>query len=70
MALEILRRVEREGAYSSLLLQRLDEIQPGRDVSLVTELVYGTIRRARYLDDVIAAYSSRPVASIEPDLRL
>ncbi|HKY32212.1 MAG TPA: 16S rRNA (cytosine(967)-C(5))-methyltransferase RsmB [Candidatus Polarisedimenticolia bacterium] len=69
-ALSILQRVEHEGAYSSMLLQSLDagRLHP-RDLALITELVLGVLRRARYLDHVLAAFSSRPVEAIDPRLR-
>ncbi len=70
VAFDILRRVEEEGAYSSLLLQAIDERDLAeRDIALVTELVYGVLRRRLYLDHVLAAFSSRPVEEIDPDLR-
>ncbi len=71
LALEILRRVEQEEAYSSLLLQRLggEDLAP-RDRALVTELVYGVLRRRLYLDRIIADFSSRPLEAIDPLLVL
>ncbi|HZI92796.1 MAG TPA: 16S rRNA (cytosine(967)-C(5))-methyltransferase RsmB [Patescibacteria group bacterium] len=71
IAFTILRRVEQEGAYSSVLLQHMDagELEP-RDLALITELVYGVLRRQMYLDHVIASFSTRPLERIDPDLRL
>jgi len=70
-AFALLKRVEREGAYSSLLLQRLDsEEEDPRDRALAHELVLGVLRRARSLDAVIEAFSSRPPARIDADVRL
>lgn len=71
-AFEILRRVEREGAYSSLLLQNLGEDRPvdPRDLALTTELVYGVLRRRLYLDHVLGSFSSRPVPQIDNDLAI
>ena len=54
IAFEILRRVDQEGAYSSVLLQQIDAGLSSRDVGLITELVYGVLRRLLYLDHVIA----------------
>jgi 16S rRNA (cytosine967-C5)-methyltransferase len=64
--------VERHGAYSSLLLQRLGERAElsSRDLALATELVYGVLRRRLYLDHVIATFCSRPLGAIEADLVL
>ena len=59
----MLRRVEEEGAYSSLLMQHLDDEGLGRrDIGLLTELVYGVLRRRDFLDHVITRFSSRPIA--------
>jgi 16S rRNA (cytosine967-C5)-methyltransferase len=55
-ALEVLRRVEEEGAYSSLalggMLSGADFSR--RDAALATELVYGTIQRLNTIDYVLA----------------
>lgn len=44
---------------------RLEE----RDRRLLAELVYGTLRWLRRLDEVIAMAATRPFAAIDPDLR-
>ena len=66
VALEILRRVEADGAYADRLLDAVPR-RAGldlRDRGLVTELVYGTLRWQRWLDWQLARVSRRPV----PDL--
>ncbi len=69
LALAILKRVE-AGAFAAPLLQALDrEGLDARDCALVTELVYGTLRRRLYLDHVLAGCSSRPTAGIDSDVR-
>jgi 16S rRNA (cytosine967-C5)-methyltransferase len=71
VALEVIRRVTDEGAYSNRVLPRalarsgLDE----RDRALATELAYGTIRHAPGLDDAIGARAARPVARMTPGAR-
>jgi 16S rRNA (cytosine967-C5)-methyltransferase len=71
VALEILRRVEVDGAYPDPLLERwpararLDV----RDRALLTELVYGTLRWQRLLDWHLARVSHRPIAGLAPWLR-
>jgi 16S rRNA (cytosine967-C5)-methyltransferase len=64
--------VEREGAYSSILLQRLGdrETLSSRDRALISELVHGVLRWRLYLDHVIQTFSSRPLEAIDADLLL
>lgn len=52
LALEGLLQVEKNGAYSNLLLNQLIEKNKieGKDVGLLTEIVYGTIQRRDALD--------------------
>ncbi len=71
MALEVIRRVADEGAYSNRVLPAalgrsgLDE----RDRALATELAYGTLRHVPELDDAIGARAARPVARMTPGAR-
>ena len=71
VALEVIRRVTDEGAYSNRVLPKalarsgLDE----RDRALATELAYGTIRHAPGLDDAIGARAARPVERMTPGAR-
>jgi 16S rRNA (cytosine967-C5)-methyltransferase len=71
VALEVIRRVTDEGAYSNRVLpgalarSGLDE----RDRALATELAYGTIRHAPGLDDAIGARAARPVERMTPGAR-
>ena len=71
VALEVVRRVTDEGAYSNRVLPKalarsgLDE----RDRALATELAYGTIRHAPGLDDAIGARAARPVERMTPGAR-
>jgi 16S rRNA (cytosine967-C5)-methyltransferase len=67
VAIHVLERVARDGAFADLALdaalarQRLTT----RDAALATELTYGTLRWQRYLDWVLAPHSRRPLASLE-----
>lgn len=71
LAFNILRRVDRQGAWSSALLAALDADRiDQRDVALVTELVLGVLRRRLRLRQVLSAYSARPVDRIDPDALL
>jgi 16S rRNA (cytosine967-C5)-methyltransferase len=71
VALEVIRRVTDEGAYSNRVLPAalgrsgLDE----RDRALATELAYGTIRHVPGLDDAIGARAARPVDRMTPGAR-
>jgi 16S rRNA (cytosine967-C5)-methyltransferase len=69
-AFEILRRVEDDGAYASVLLAD-DTLQlDPRDRSLAYELVLGTLRRQLWLDTVIAHFAGRSLSKIDaPVLR-
>ena len=71
IALEVLRRVEAEGAFSHLALNHALQRSPGlnpADRALATELVYGTLRWSRRLDYALAAHCHRPLERIEPGL--
>ena len=71
VALEVVRRVADEGAYSNRLLPAalarsgLDQ----RDRALATELAYGTLRHVPELDAAIGARAARPIARMSPGAR-
>ncbi|SDH92070.1 16S rRNA (cytosine(967)-C(5))-methyltransferase RsmB [Alteribacillus bidgolensis] len=67
-ALELLQRIEKEGAYSHLLLNHvLSHGQVSKkDESLLTELVYGTIKRKNTLDFYLTPFLKNGIDSIEP----
>ena len=71
IALQVLRRVEAEGAFSSLALnhalRRNSGLSP-KDRSLATELIYGTLRWRRRLDYALGAHSQRRLEKVEPSL--
>lgn len=68
-AIEVLERVERDGAYANLLLREtLDNCSlSDRDRGFVAELVYGVTRRQRTLDFLIDQHLHD--LSIEPRVR-
>jgi len=71
LALEVLRRVEAEGAFATLALEHALERHPqlsGEDRGLITQLVYGSLRWRRRLDFALAAHCHRPLERIEPVL--
>jgi 16S rRNA (cytosine967-C5)-methyltransferase len=70
VAWEILQRVEGGGYADALLGHRLNRARlSARDRALTTRLVYGTLAWQGYLDHVIAAFSHRAVAKLDPAIR-
>jgi len=68
VALEAIRRVIDEGAYSNRLIPALLERSglDERDRAFASELAYGTLRHRVALDHAIAIGANRPVARISP----
>ncbi|MGH2687083.1 MAG: transcription antitermination factor NusB, partial [Actinomycetota bacterium] len=71
VALEVVRRVADDGAYSNLLLSSLLERSAlgDRDRGLATELAYGTLRRLVSLDHALAPLLRRPLSSASSEAR-
>ncbi|MFF2015970.1 16S rRNA (cytosine(967)-C(5))-methyltransferase RsmB [Paenibacillus sp. NPDC058177] len=71
VALDVLVRVEQQGAYSNLLLNSsLQKSSLSReDTGLATELVYGTISRMNTLDEVLEGFVSKGIAKLQPWVR-
>ena len=68
VALEVVRRVIDEGAYSNRLVPALlarSGLDP-RDRAFATELAFGTLRRRLLLDAAISRAADRPVDRITP----
>lgn len=66
-AFRILSRVERDNAYADILIDRqltVGDLSP-RDRALLTELVFGVLRRRGTLDYLIERCSSRSPAKLE-----
>lgn len=70
IARDVLIRVE-VGAYSNIVLPQIlrDSKLDGRDRAFVTDLVYGTLRRRRSLDHLLALVSDRPVDRLDAPVR-
>lgn len=67
----VLLRVERGGAYASILLDRYERrVGDPRDAALLHGLVLGVLRRQAQLDHVIARVSSRPAERMDPEVRI
>lgn len=69
-AFEVLRRVEEEGAFASVLLAALDEEKMrADDRALCYELVLGVLRRQLWLDQLIEHYSARTPERLDAPVR-
>jgi 16S rRNA (cytosine967-C5)-methyltransferase len=70
VALAALLRVE-DGAYSNVLLPAMlrDSALDTRDRAFVTDLVYGTLRRQRALDHLLALAADRPLEKLDSPTR-
>ncbi|KAA9004061.1 16S rRNA (cytosine(967)-C(5))-methyltransferase RsmB [Paenibacillus spiritus] len=71
VALDVLIRVEANGAYSNLQLNSsLQKAGLSReDAGLTTELVYGTISRLNTLDYILAGFVKKGLSKLEPWVR-
>jgi 16S rRNA (cytosine967-C5)-methyltransferase len=70
LALDALVRIE-DGAYAHILVPEMLRTSSlaDRDRAFVTELVYGTVRAQRRLDDLLARVSKRPVHRLDRPVR-
>lgn len=71
VAQQVLVRIERDAAYGERALDaalRRVELDP-RDRALATELVYGTLRRERYLDWILDHLLRKPIAGLASPIR-
>lgn len=69
-AFEILRRVETEGAFASVLLASSVEELSHQDRALCHEMVLGTLRRQLWLDHLIGYYARRSAEKLDAPVRL
>jgi len=69
-AFEILRRVEQESAYASVLLAALDRRMRDDDRALCHELVLSVLRKQLWLDRVLEHFADRTIAKIDLPVRL
>src|SRR4051794_38517187 len=60
-AFEILKRVEAEGAYSSVQLAAADESLNAKDRGLCHELVLGVLRNRLWLDRTLEHFAARKI---------
>ena len=69
-AFEILRRVDQEQAYASVLLATMDPRMREDDRALCHELVLGVLRNQLWLDRVVEHFADRDSARIDLPVRL
>ena len=71
LAFLALRDIQKRGAFTDIALDRVLQTAPlkGADRSLVTELVYGSVRRQRTLDALIDQLGKKKAHQQPPDLR-
>ena len=77
VAAEALLQVEEEGRFANLVLPKLLKSEQlsnrkfsAQDAAFTSELVYGTVRRTRTLDAVLAPLSKRPLDQLDPPVRV
>ncbi len=70
VALDALVRIE-DGAYAQVLLPSMlrDSNLRDRDRAFTTDLVYGTVRAQRRLDDLVTRAAKRPLHRLDPPVR-
>lgn len=71
-ALQIVYKVNEDQAYSNIALNRelsLNLLKDKRDVSLVTEIVNGTIKNKIYIDYVLQQFSKQKLENLSPWVR-
>jgi 16S rRNA (cytosine967-C5)-methyltransferase len=69
-AFEILRRVEEESAFASVLLAGLNEQMREDDRALAYELVMGVLQRRLWLDRAIEHFANRKIEKLDLAVRL
>src|SRR5687767_10880252 len=72
IAAHVIERVQREGAFAAAVLdaavERFPELDP-RERALATELTYGTMRTAPYLEERLAEHADRGSRPLEATVR-
>jgi 16S rRNA (cytosine967-C5)-methyltransferase len=68
-AFEILRRVEEEGSYASVMLASEDERLKREDRALCYEIVMGVLRHQLWLDKLLEHYTGRGAGRLDAPVR-
>ncbi|HEV7842297.1 MAG TPA: transcription antitermination factor NusB, partial [Pyrinomonadaceae bacterium] len=69
VAFEILRRVDEEGAFASVLLASNEDEMRAEDRALAYEIVLGVLRRQLWLDFLIEHYTGRSASKLDAPVR-
>jgi 16S rRNA (cytosine967-C5)-methyltransferase len=70
VAVRILTRVEKEGAYANLLLRaQLNDMEDGRDRHLATTLVNGVLKNKTLLDYALRKHLAKAMSSLPHEVR-
>lgn len=70
MAVQILTRVEVEGAYANLLLQNnIGRLPDSRDRQFVTLLVNGALKHKLTLDYALRRHLNKPMSALPHEIR-
>lgn len=69
-AFDILRRVEDEGAYASILLAATDDRLRADDRALCHELVLGVLRKQSWLDRALEHFANRRLKGVDVPVKL
>lgn len=72
LALQIVNKINEDGAYTNIALNKAlsaNLLADKRDVSLVTEIVNGTIKNKIYIDHVLSQFSKEKLDKLSPWVR-
>lgn len=70
LAVRLLMRIEEEGAYANLLLQKnLDQLEDGRDRQLTTLLVNGVAKHRLTLDYILRQQLRKPLSALPGEIK-
>ncbi len=64
-AFEILIRIEKEKAFSSILLSLYEEKLEKKDRSLCREISLGVLRKKLYIDEIIKKFTKKPIGKFD-----
>lgn len=69
VSLQILMKVNIEGAFSNIAINRqVEKSQAFQEENFIRELVYGVIENRKYIDYMIGKLSKRPIGKIHPPI--
>ena len=72
LALQIVNKINEDGAYTNIALNKAlsaNLLADKRDISLVTEIVNGTIKNKIYIDHVLSQFSKEKLDKLSPWVR-